>query len=122
LGKPDRRRKAGRPKLKWLDSIENGLKFIGIKRLRKKAEDRSVWAIILKEALSKNHMPKKKKKEKKNKKKKTKRKRKRKKMNKKMKKKNTKRKRRRRRRKKKKKKKKIFSSDLRRTSRNLTAA
>jgi hypothetical protein len=53
LGKPGGRRKAGRPKLKWLDCIENGLKFMGVKRGRNKAEDRSVWAIILKEAVVK---------------------------------------------------------------------
>jgi hypothetical protein len=32
LGKPDRRRKAERPKLRWLDCIENGLKSMGVKR------------------------------------------------------------------------------------------
>jgi hypothetical protein len=51
LGKPDGRRKVGRPKLRWLDCIENGLKSMCVKRWMKKAEDRSVWAIILKEAL-----------------------------------------------------------------------
>jgi hypothetical protein len=50
LGKPDGRRKAGRPKLGWLDCIENDLKSMGVKRWRKKAEDICV-AIILKEAL-----------------------------------------------------------------------
>jgi hypothetical protein len=53
LGKPDGRRKAGRPKLRWLDCIENDLKLLDVKRCRKKAEDRSVWAILLKEALVK---------------------------------------------------------------------
>jgi hypothetical protein len=53
VGKPDGRRKVGRPKLKWLDCIKNDLKFMGVKRWRKKSEDRSVWAIILKEALVK---------------------------------------------------------------------
>jgi hypothetical protein len=53
LGKPYGRRKAGRPKLRWLDCIENGLKSMDVKRWRKKAEDRSVWAIIRKEALVK---------------------------------------------------------------------
>jgi hypothetical protein len=51
LRKPDGRRKAGRPKLRWLDCTENDLKSMGVKRWRKKAEDRSVWAIILKETL-----------------------------------------------------------------------
>jgi hypothetical protein len=53
LGKPDGRRKAGRPKLRWLDCIENSLKSMGVRRWRKKAEDRSVWAVILKAALVK---------------------------------------------------------------------
>jgi hypothetical protein len=53
LGKPDGRRKAGRPKLRWLDCIENDLKSMCVKRWRTKVEDRSVWAIILKEALVK---------------------------------------------------------------------
>jgi hypothetical protein len=51
LGKPDGRSKAGRPKLRWLDSIENDLKSMGVKRWRKKAEDRSVCAIVVKEVL-----------------------------------------------------------------------
>jgi hypothetical protein len=40
LGKPGRRRKAGRPKLRWLDCIENDLKSMDVKRWRKKAEHR----------------------------------------------------------------------------------
>ena len=38
-------------KLRWLDCSENDMKLTGIQRLRKKAEDRSVWTILLKEAL-----------------------------------------------------------------------
>jgi hypothetical protein len=48
LGKPDGGRKVGRPKLRWIDCIENDLKLMGIKGRRKKAEDRSVWAVIVK--------------------------------------------------------------------------
>jgi hypothetical protein len=44
---------AGRPKLRWLDSIENDLKSMAVKRWRKKAEDKSIWTIVLKEALVK---------------------------------------------------------------------
>jgi hypothetical protein len=40
-------------KIKWLDCIDNDLKSMGAKRWRKKAEGRSVWAIMLKEALVK---------------------------------------------------------------------
>jgi hypothetical protein len=50
---PDRRRKVRRPKLRSLDCIQNDLKSVGIKRWRKKAEDRSVQAIVLKESLVK---------------------------------------------------------------------
>jgi hypothetical protein len=32
LGKPDGRRKVGRPKARWSDCTENDLKSIGIKR------------------------------------------------------------------------------------------
>ena len=53
LGRPDGSRKTGRPKLRWFDCIENDLKLMHVKRWRKKAEDRSVWAIILKQALVK---------------------------------------------------------------------
>jgi hypothetical protein len=53
LGQPYGRKKAGRPKLRWLDCIKNDLKLMDVKRWRKKTEDRSVWANILKEALVK---------------------------------------------------------------------
>jgi hypothetical protein len=53
LGKPDGRGKAGRPKLRWLVCTENELKSMCVKRWRKKAEDRSVCAVIVKEVLVK---------------------------------------------------------------------
>jgi hypothetical protein len=51
LGKPGGRREAGRPKLTWIDYIENDLESMGVKRWRKKAEDRSLWAVILQQAV-----------------------------------------------------------------------
>jgi hypothetical protein len=53
LRKPGRRRRTGRPKLMYLDCTENDLKSVGVKRWRKKAEDRFVWAVIRKEVLVK---------------------------------------------------------------------
>jgi hypothetical protein len=46
------RRKAGRPKLSWLDCIENDLKSM-VPRDGRRKQNTSVWAIILKEALVK---------------------------------------------------------------------
>jgi hypothetical protein len=51
LVKPDGRRKAERPKLMLLHCNEYYLKLRGVKRWTIKAKDRSVWAVILKEAL-----------------------------------------------------------------------
>jgi hypothetical protein len=45
LGKPDGKRKAGRPKLKELDYTENDVKSRDVKRCTKKAEDRSAWLL-----------------------------------------------------------------------------
>ena len=39
LVKPDGRRKAGRPKFRWLGCIENNLKSMGVKRWKGRAED-----------------------------------------------------------------------------------
>jgi hypothetical protein len=52
LGRPDGRRKAGRPNVRWLDCIENDPKLMGVKR-RKKAGDRSILATILRDTLVK---------------------------------------------------------------------
>jgi hypothetical protein len=53
LGNPGGRRKPGRPRLRWLDCVEDDLKTLGLSRWRKEAEDREAWAISLKEAMVK---------------------------------------------------------------------
>jgi hypothetical protein len=47
--KPEGRRKVGRPRLRWLDDVENDLRVMKIKRWRKKAQNRE-WASVIKEA------------------------------------------------------------------------
>jgi hypothetical protein len=53
LGKPEGRRNPGRPRLRWLDWVEDNLKTLGVRRRREMAEDREEWAIILKEKMVK---------------------------------------------------------------------
>jgi hypothetical protein len=47
--KPEGRRKVGRPRLGWLDDVENDLIVMKIKRWRKKAQNREQWASVIKE-------------------------------------------------------------------------
>jgi hypothetical protein len=53
LGNSGRRRKHIRPRLGWLDCVEDDLKTMGVRRWRKSVEDCEEWAIILKEAMVK---------------------------------------------------------------------
>ncbi|KAJ4450830.1 hypothetical protein ANN_02261 [Periplaneta americana] len=49
-GKPEGRITVGRQKLRGLDSLEEDLRQMNIKRSRRKALDRKEWAVILEEA------------------------------------------------------------------------
>jgi hypothetical protein len=49
-GHPGGRRKAGRRSKRWLDDIEENLRLMKVKRWRKKATKREVWAKIIWEA------------------------------------------------------------------------
>jgi hypothetical protein len=53
LGNPEGRKKPKRPRLRWLDCVEDDLKILGVRRWRKSVEDHEEWAIVLKEAMVK---------------------------------------------------------------------
>jgi hypothetical protein len=50
VSKPKGRRDIGRPKLRWLDDVEDDVKAFGIRRWKIKAQDRNEWAAIKREA------------------------------------------------------------------------
>ena len=52
-GKLDGRRGRGRPRLRWIDNVEDDLRKLGVKRWRAKALDREEWASIIREAKAK---------------------------------------------------------------------
>jgi hypothetical protein len=44
------RRGRGRPRLRWINDVEEDLRMLGVKRWRRKALEREEWAFIIKEA------------------------------------------------------------------------
>jgi hypothetical protein len=44
------RRGRGRPRLRWVNDVEEDLRILGVKRWRKKALDRREWASAIKKA------------------------------------------------------------------------
>jgi len=52
-GKLEGRRGKGRPRLRWINDVEDDLRKLGVKRWRTKALDREEWASIIREAKGK---------------------------------------------------------------------
>ena len=52
-GKLEGRRGRGRPRLRWINDVEDDLRKLGVKRWRTKALEREEWASIMKEAKAK---------------------------------------------------------------------
>jgi hypothetical protein len=49
-GKLGQRRSRGRPRLRWINDVEDDLRKLGVKRWRMKALEREEWALIIKKA------------------------------------------------------------------------
>jgi hypothetical protein len=49
-GNLEGRRGRGRPRLRWLNDVEDDLRMLGVKRWRRKALERQEWAFVIKGA------------------------------------------------------------------------
>ena len=54
LTKPEGSKRAGRPKLRWLDGVEEDLRTLGIRGWRRRALDRDRWKEVLTAARAQN--------------------------------------------------------------------
>jgi hypothetical protein len=52
-GKLEERRGTGRPRLRWINDVEDDLRELSVKRWRTKALEREEWASIIKDAKAK---------------------------------------------------------------------
>jgi hypothetical protein len=57
VSNPEGRRGIGRPKLRWLDDVEDDIKALGTRGWRIKAQDRNEWTAIKREAKVKLKRP-----------------------------------------------------------------
>jgi len=53
VGKLEGRRGRGRPRLRWINDVEDDLRKLGVKRWRMKALDREEWESIIRETKGK---------------------------------------------------------------------
>jgi hypothetical protein len=57
VSKAEGRRDIGRPKLRWLDDVEDDIKALGIRQWRIKAQDKNEWTAVKMEAKVKLKVP-----------------------------------------------------------------
>ena len=50
IPKPEGTRRVGKPRLRWLESVEEDLKNIGVRNWKRKSQDREQWWTIVEEA------------------------------------------------------------------------
>ena len=56
-GKLEGRRRRGRPRLRWINDVEDDLRKLSVKRWRMKALEREEWTSIIKKAKAKLKEP-----------------------------------------------------------------